>query len=261
MSVVYCTYMLIDALPVVLFAALGATLASFIGVISERVHTGEPWMSGRSRCNSCGIPLSGWSMVPVFSWVVLRGRCSMCGSRVPALYALSECVLGALFAYAYVVFGITLGLLAFLLSLSLLTFIVLYDLRHTIVPPLASTLLVLSSAMFAFSMSSSLHQLGYTLLVAGSIGLGFFLLYALSRGRVMGLGDSPVALALSLLAGPYALSGLMFSFWIGAVVGMGILVAHPKGHRMGIEVPFVPFLAAGYLLALLTQWNLLTLTF
>jgi prepilin signal peptidase PulO-like enzyme (type II secretory pathway) len=71
----------------------------------------------------------------------------------------------------------------------------------------------------------------------------------------MGLGDAPVALALSLVAGTNAFSGLLFSFWIGAVIGIGILALYPRGHRMGIEVPFVPFLAAGYLLAFFTQWN------
>jgi prepilin signal peptidase PulO-like enzyme (type II secretory pathway) len=71
----------------------------------------------------------------------------------------------------------------------------------------------------------------------------------------MGLGDTPVALGLSLLVGMNSVSGLLFSFWIGAVIGIGILARYPKGHRMGIEVPFVPFLAAGYLLAFFTQWN------
>jgi leader peptidase (prepilin peptidase) / N-methyltransferase len=98
-------------------------------------------------------------------------------------------------------------------------------------------------------------------MTAGVIGSGFFLLHYFSKGRAMGLGDSPVALALALVTGgSLAIAGLLFSFWIGAVVGIGILVATPKGHRMGIEVPFVPFLAAGYLLAYFTQWNPLLLT-
>ena len=98
------------------------------------------------------------------------------------------------------------------------------------------------------------------LMVAGVISLGFFLLYAFSRGRAMGLGDAPVSFALALLVGAsLAIPGLLFSFWIGAIVGIAILATTPKGHRMGIEVPFVPFLAAGYLLAFFTQWNPLRL--
>jgi prepilin signal peptidase PulO-like enzyme (type II secretory pathway) len=75
----------------------------------------------------------------------------------------------------------------------------------------------------------------------------------------MGLGDAPIALSLSLLSAGYVFPGILFSFWIGAVVGIAILVTRPKGHRMGIEVPFVPFLAAGFLLAFFTSWNPLAL--
>jgi len=170
-------------------------------------------------------------------------------------------VLAFLFVLAYLKFGLSLSLVLFLIALLVLSFIVLYDLRHTVVPPLASALLVFVSALFAAVTYGGGQLLGSVYLTAGFVAFAFFLLFALSRGRAMGLGDSPVALALSLVAGPVALAGLLFSFWIGALIGIGILVSTPKGHRMGIEVPFVPFLALGYLLAFFTQWNPLALNF
>lgn len=76
----------------------------------------------------------------------------------------------------------------------------------------------------------------------------------------MGLGDAPSVLGLSLLVGPGSvLPGVLFSFWIGALYGIVVLMTTPKGHRMGIEVPFVPFLALGFLLAYFTGWNPLPL--
>ena len=243
------------------FFALGAVMASFMAVIAERLYTSQSWISGRSACNSCSRELAMLDLVPVLSWLGTSGRCRTCRARVPASYAIGEAVLGALFLLAYLKLGFSLALLWLLAALAVLAFIVLYDLRHTVVPAPASTLLVLVSLLYAVSTSGGLEQLGQTLFVAGCIGFGFFLLYALSRGRAMGLGDSPVALALSLLAGgSLAVAGLLFSFWIGAVIGIAILVSRPKGHRMGIEVPFVPFLAAGYVLAFFTQWNPLLLT-
>jgi prepilin signal peptidase PulO-like enzyme (type II secretory pathway) len=92
-------------------------------------------------------------------------------------------------------------------------------------------------------------------MIAGAIALFFFLLHVLSSGRAMGLGDAPVALALSLMAGTQAIAGLLFSFWIGALYGIFVLSTRRGGPRMGIEVPFVPFLALGFLLALFTAWN------
>ena len=71
----------------------------------------------------------------------------------------------------------------------------------------------------------------------------------------MGLADTPLVFGLALLVGSAALSGFVFSFWIGAVIGILILLRRPAGTRMGVEVPFAPFLAAGFLLAYFTQWN------
>ena len=243
------------------FFALGSVLASFTAVIAERLHTGQSWVSGRSRCNSCSRELSALDLVPVLSWLVFRGRCRTCSARVPALYALSEFLLGSVFALSYLKLGLTLPLVPLLIAFAVLTFIVLYDLRHTVVPSVSSTLLIAFSLLYAMLSMGAGAQLGLALMVAGVISLGFFLLYALSRGRAMGLGVAPVALALSILVGgSLAVPGLLFSFWIGALVGIAILAMTPKGHRMGIEVPFVPFLAAGYLLAFFTQWNPLFLT-
>ena len=234
---------------------LGAVLASFAGVCVERVGTGQSWKSGRSKCNACNSNLRTRDLVPVFSWLYYSGRCSMCTSRIPARYPISEALLGSLFLLSYLHYGLSPLLLLMYVFLFLLAILVLYDVRHTIVPFGLSLALVGVGALFAIFNSPNIQHLATTFVLSGCIALGFFLLHTLSKGRWMGLGDTPVALALSLVAGLQALAGLLFSFWIGAVIGIGILVLTPKRRRMGIEVPFVPFLAVGYLLALFTQWN------
>ncbi len=238
---------------------LGAVLASFAGVISERLYTGESWVSGRSRCNSCNRTLAGHDLIPVVSWLMSRGRCWSCKAPVPYRYALSETLLAGVFFAAATRLGATLPLLVLLGTFSILAIVVLYDLRHTIVPMGLSFLLILTSLEYAILTAPSVQMLAVVLISAGAIGTAFFLMHTLSGGKWMGLGDAPIALALSFVAGPFAIEGLLFSFWIGAAVGIFILVLTPKGHRMGIEVPFVPFLAVGYLLAYFTQWNLFLL--
>jgi prepilin signal peptidase PulO-like enzyme (type II secretory pathway) len=170
-------------------------------------------------------------------------------------HVLFEALAALSFGAAYATFGFGPALLAALIALSLLFFLVLYDIRHTIVPMAPALAFILFSLATAILSTTSLHAFGLTLLVAGIIGLFFFILFAASRGRAMGLGDAPLSLGLALLAGPAAFSGLLFSFWIGAAYGIVVLVSAPRGHRMGIEVPFVPFLAIGFLLALFTGWN------
>lgn len=243
------------ALGTFVFAVLGALLASFLGVVAERVYTGQSWRRGRSRCNSCRTVLTSRDLLPVVSWVASGGKCRTCGSKVPARYALFEATLALVFAVSYQALGIGLALALFLMAILVLGFIVLYDLRHTVVPMGAVLVLTLLSAAFAWVSVPSPDAFMRSALVASGIAVFFLALFAFSRGRAMGLGDAPVAFALSLLVGTAAVPGLLFSFWIGALVGIGILVARPGGPTMGIEVPFVPFLAVGYLLAYFTQWN------
>lgn len=239
----------------VFFFCLGAILSSFISVIAERAYTGQSWAKGRSRCDSCSEHLSSRDLVPIFSWLVARGRCRSCGSRVPVQYVIVEALMGTVFALAFLKLGISVSLLLLLAAFCALLFILIYDLRHTIVPNGASFIFLVLSALYALSSAFDTYSLGIWFMTAGAIGLFFFALHFFSKGRAMGLGDAPVAVALSLLAGYWALPGFLFSFWIGGVVGVLILVLRRGGPTMGIEVPFVPFLAAGYLLAFFTQWN------
>lgn len=240
----------------ILLAVLGAIFASFIGVLVERMHTGTSWVQDRSKCNSCSTTLGVLDLVPVASWLSTYGRCGHCGVRLPLMYVVSELMLATLFVAAYYTLGFGLPLLILLAALCVLLFVVLYDIRHTIVPTEATAVFLFLAAGYAYLTALDLKDLGLTLLFAGGIGIAFFLAYTLSRGRMMGLGDSPIALGLSLLVGfGAAFPGLVFSFWIGALYGIGVLVMRQGGPRMGIEVPFVPFLAAGYLLAFFTQWN------
>lgn len=237
------------------FAVLGAILASFLGVIAERVHTGQSWRRGRSRCNSCRRALRARDLLPVASWALSRGRCRRCGSRIPARYALFELALGGCFAAAYLALGPGLPLALFLAALAALGFIVLYDLRHMVVPLAPAGLLILLAGAFAALDSADLAAWLLRAIAALGVALFFVALHLFSRGRAMGLGDAPIAFALALLTGSAAFAGLLFSFWVGAAVGIAILATRRGGPTMGIEVPFVPFLAAGYLLAYFTAWN------
>lgn len=241
-------------------AILGALAASFVGVLAERVHTGTSWANDRSRCDSCQTTLTALDLFPVLSWLLMRGRCRHCGSSIPARHALVEATVAAVWFAAALMLGSGVSLVFFLAASLVLLFIVLYDIRHTIVSIIPVVGFVLLSLLFVFTRVTTYMEFGATLIVSGLLASVFLLFYVLSRGRAMGLGDTPVAFGLSLLVGPaLALPGLLFSFWIGALYGVLVLVSTPRGHRMGIEVPFVPFLALGYLLVFFTGWNPLPL--
>lgn len=237
------------------FFILGAITASFASVVAERLYTGQSFFTGRSRCDACGKHLSALALIPIFSYLASRGRALCCGAKLSPRAPLSELLLGGLFAGAYLTLGIVPALPFFLAALAALLALVLYDLAHQILPPPLLIFFIAISAAAGFLQAPSplafLSSLGTALLIALSLALIHFL----SRGRAMGFADAPLALGLALLTGPAALPGFVFSFWVGALVGIALLLGRPAGTRMGVEVPFAPFLAAGFLLAYFTQWN------
>ena len=235
--------------------ALGAIVASFIGVLVVRLNTGESFLAGRSRCDACARPLSPLALVPIVSYLLSRGRARCCGARLSPYAPLTEALLGALFALAYLRVGFAAALLPLLLALGALLALVLYDLMHQILPPALLAAFVLAAAGTGFLLAPDLPAFGSSVIVAGALALFLALIHFLSRGRAMGLADAPLAFGLALLTGPAALSGFVFSFWIGAAIGITILARRPRGSRMGVEVPFAPYLAAGFLLAYFIQWN------
>ncbi len=253
------TYMILSTLIITLaLGTLGAILASFVGVVAERVHTGATWINDRSRCDACARTLTVRDLLPVLSWLLARGRCRTCGARIPVRHVVVEALTALSFISAYSIVGLSVSLLFIYAAMLVLLFIVLYDIRHTIVSMRAVLIFILLSLLYRLFVTP--ESIGLSLLVAGCAGSVFLLFHLLSKGRAMGLGDSPVVLGLSLLVGPMAVvPGVLFSFWIGAIYGIGVLVSTPKGHRMGIEVPFVPFLALGFLLAYFSGWNPLPL--
>lgn len=234
----------------------GAVLASFMGVVVARYGTGEPIARGRSRCDACNRPLSALALVPILSYAAQRGRARCCGARIPLAAPVSEALLGALFALSVATLGPSPALLPFLLALLALYALVAYDLLHQILPPPFLAVFVLFAALAGWLASPSLGAFFTSLSIAAGIAAFFLVLYFASRGRWMGFSDAPLAFGLALLVGPLAsIPGFIFTFWIGAVIGIGILLARPAGSRIGIEVPLAPFLAAGFLLAYFTAWN------
>ncbi len=234
---------------------LGSIIASFVGIVVARLNTGQGFLVGRSRCDACNTPLTPFALVPIISYFASGGRARCCGARISLYAPVTELLLGFLFALSYFMLGFTLPLAPFLLSLSLLLALVLYDLAHQILPPVLLTIFVIASALTSFLLVPFLAIFSHTILVAFIIALSLALIHFLSRGRAMGLADAPLVFGLALFVGSAAIPGFVFSFWIGAVIGIIILLKRPRGTRMGIEVPFAPFLAAGFLLAYFTQWN------
>jgi leader peptidase (prepilin peptidase) / N-methyltransferase len=251
----------INFLFILIFFILGLIIGSFLNVIIFRLNTGKSF-GGRSGCMSCMNKLTWYELIPVLSYIGLGGRCRNCKTKISLQYPLVEFATGLIFAALFLkfqnvfflnipVFSFTYLYYAF--AFSLLVVITAYDLRHKIIPDTLVFILGILAfgGLFLFTNFNfsthwpSLLEFSSGLLIAAP----FALLWLVSGGRWMGLGDAKLALSLGWLLGFYrAFSGVVVAFWIGAVVGI-LLVIFSKKYKMKSEIPFAPYLVLGAILA------------
>jgi leader peptidase (prepilin peptidase)/N-methyltransferase len=239
-----------DPIFAVAAAAFGLIIGSFLNALSFRLHTGLSVAHGRSRCMSCNHTLGVLDLVPVLSYLVLRGRCRYCGSRISLQYPLVEAAAGALSVGVYLN---TITMLSFALEFVVwmcILFIVVYDMRHSIIPWGASLLLLGAALVSLFVHNAPSLQ---TLIAGPILALPLALISLVSLGRWMGWGDSVFELSLGWLLGLSAgLSGLLVGIWTGAILGVLLVlwaqrpwIVTSAGFTMKSELPFAPFLALG----------------
>jgi leader peptidase (prepilin peptidase) / N-methyltransferase len=253
---------------------LGLVIGSFLNVYIYRFHTGRS-LAGSSHCLSCAQPLAWYELLPVFSYLALRGRCRTCGSYIPFRYVLVELLTAGLFILAFSLVPLSMVLILWWLLLAVLVVIVVYDLYHLIIPnELVVAVAVVATSMLLWSLVGQPFFLD--LLIHAAAALGAFAFYGglwlVSRGRWIGLGDAKLAVPLAFFLGPWAtFSFVVLSFWIGAGLSVLLLLVQrilKRGqHRlskygltitMKSEVPFAPFLVLAFLVVALCKLNVLT---
>lgn len=230
-------------LPAVVFI-FGLIIGSFLDVIVCRFHTGKS-INGRSRCFSCGHTLSWFELFPFVSYLVLRGKCRSCEGYIPLRLLCTELSTGFLFLYVFLHTGLSLFLLLFLVLTALLVVTVLYDYRHMIIP----NEFVVAIATIGFLYLVLLVYAGIplqmlTLHFLSALGASgfYFVLWFMSKGRWIGLGDAKLAFALGLFLYPLeAFSMVVFSFWIGAGISLSLLALQQLLKRGQKHLPFLPF--------------------
>jgi prepilin signal peptidase PulO-like enzyme (type II secretory pathway) len=246
----------------IVFFVLGTIIGSFLNVVILRYNTGVSVARGRSFCFSCGKKLGFFELVPVISFLLQKGKCRGCKSKISWQYPTVEFLTGVMFVLVFLKSGIEA--LVFII-VSLLIAITVYDIKHKIIP---------DGLVFAFAVLSIVHIFTsnqthwvWFLLAGPLLALPLFLLWLCSKGAWMGLGDPKLVLGIGFFLGPiYGLSAIVLAFWAGAIYGL-ILMLLSKMHKFGLhispksELPFAPFLILGFLLVFFFNWDVFGLAF
>ena len=252
----------------------GVIIGSFLNVVIYRFHTGKS-IAGSSHCLSCQHDLGPFELFPLLSYLGLRGRCWHCGAHIPSRYFWVELITGLLFTV--IVYLVPLWWLwpLYAVLISVLVVTAVYDIYHMVIPHGFVAILLMLAVFFLgyeWYLVSDLMLLLLKLLATFLAFLFFWGLWQYSDGRWIGLGDAKlvVPLSLMLLTPIEVFSMVVFSFWIGAIISLGIIGVQKLRRRgqqdlrfhagpltMKSEVPFAPFLILAFLLVLFTHADVL----
>lgn len=248
-------------LGILLSAAFGVIIGSFLNVLILRVPRGEK-ISGRSYCPHCKHQLAVYDLIPIFSYLLLRGKCRYCNKQISSRYILIEFATAALFALNFyflhyagnnLYFGINLLRWDFIAAVMITVFAIDYEhflILNKVVLPSSAILAVLNFILLFAAPMRFTHSLFWLGLLSALGGYAFFAaIHYLSHGKWMGLGDAKLAVFLGLAVPfPLIILNMFLAFMIGALLGVVLIAVGAK--KMSSKIPFGTFLAASCIITL-----------
>lgn len=243
----------------VVVSILGLLIGSFLNVCIYRIPRGESISFPPSHCTSCNSRIKWYDLIPVFSYLFLKGRCRSCGAKISPRYPIIELANCLLYISIYAVYGISTDFVKFAFLASLLIVIGMIDLDTTDVY-LKTTLtgIIVGAIWIVFYYFTGEDALTY--LMGGALAGGIIaLIILITHG--MGWGDFEICLMLGLFLG-LRLSALMLflSFLIGGLSGIILIITGKKGRKD--YIPFGPSIAAAGIITILVgndiiKWHLM----
>lgn len=228
-------------LPVAAF--LGLAIGSFLNVVAWRLPRGESVVKPGSHCPSCDTPLKPYDNIPLLSWLILRGRCRTCKTKISVRYPLIELATGALYvAVAAHWWGDWRELALGIVLITFLIPITAIDLDVKRIPNALTLPAALLAVPIALVTEPSFVP---EQLIAGAAATVFFLIPALIAKKGMGMGDVKLAGVLGLYLGASVAPAIMIALLTGTVVGVAVILKTGVDAGRKTAVPFGPFLALG----------------
>ena len=225
---------------IILVAILGLVVGSFLNAVVYRLHVKVSFMRGRSYCPSCKHDLGAKDLVPLFSYLFLKGKCRYCSKKISWQYPLVEFFTMVSFLTLYWQFGLSIDFFVYIIYTIFLIIIFVYDLKYYLILDKVSV----PAIIVAFLLSFFVLEIEFvSLLISALIGGGFFLLqFVISKGKWIGGGDIRLGVIMGFMLGyPVILAALFIAYILGSVIGVVLIAGKKKKWKS--QVPFGTFLS------------------
>jgi leader peptidase (prepilin peptidase)/N-methyltransferase len=251
----------VEVFLIIIFAILGLAVGSFLNVCIDRLPSNKSIVFPPSHCEGCQHVLSAKDLIPVFSYLRLRGRCRYCQASVPRRLFWVELATAVIFALLYWHYGLSpeLGVMIFYACLFIIIFVIDLEqglILNKVIYPTMVVAFLLALYPWPWLSDSMVMRVAYAAL-GGGIGFVIFLLIAIVSRGGMGWGDVKLAALIGLATGfPLVFLAVIMGAILGGIVAVALMIAKKRKRREAI--PFGPFLALAAMVTLVWGSNILS---
>lgn len=232
---------------VILFIILGCVFASFYTALAMRLSNGESIIKPGSHCNNCNHLLKWYDLIPILSYIILKGKCRYCHKKLDLTYILIELLGGLLFGFSYYLYGISYELIASLIISSLLMIIFVSDFKYLIIIDgvvYVGAIIIIILKYIYFGFNASLNSL-----ISAIIMFLFMLFIKLVGDKIFkreSLGGGDIKLAL-FIGSTLGLKLSLITIVIASFIALPYAIYYVN-KKQEKEVPFGPFLICATLI-------------
>lgn len=233
----------------------GAVMGSFFHVVATRLSNDESIISPASHCPKCNHRLSWYENIPIISYILLKGKCKNCHSKIPISYWIVEVITGCLFCVCYHSFGFSIDLIVALIFVSSLIIVIVSDIEYMIILDevlIVATLIIALVYIFGLGFEEAAYH------IYGGVG-AFLAMYAIKllgdkafKKESLGGGDIKLMFLFGMVLGfPMSICTIFLATFIAFPVALIILFSNKEN-----VIPFGPFLSMAAILIFISKVNL-----
>ena len=241
-----------ETLYLIFFFILGAVMGSFYNVLGLRIPKGKSIIKPRSHCERCGHTLDWWELIPIFSFIYLKGKCRNCKTKISWLYPFSEFFCGLLFSISYYSFGFSYDLIIALTVSSLLILVTVSDLSYMMIPDrfiIIPSVLILLVKLIGYGFNSFLLSLLYGVIAFIFMYIIMWLGSYILKKEALGGADVKLLFIVGLCTEPLVSLVVII---VASVIALPVSLLLLFKTKENI-IPFGPFIVIGLLIVFFTK--------